>query len=232
MATGTYSPDPFEQMCDDDGNPLSSGSLTVYAAGTTTPVNTYSDVNLTTPNTNPISLDAAGRPTSGAIFLTPGVSYKFILMDSLGATVATRDNIAAVPLNPNQTGTWTPVIGGSTSQSGQTYTFNSGTYTKLGTLVIANYQLQLAAKGSIVGNLQLKGLPFVNGTFVYTAPVNQWLNANTAFVHMSLVMNSGDSAYFFYGITAASASSTTLLTTTDITDTFQSIGTVIYNTTS
>lgn len=97
MAVGTYAPDPFEQYFDNNGNPLNAGKIETYIAGTSTPVATYSDVGLTTPNANPIILDSAGRPSSGAIFLTPGVSYKFILKTSAGVTIATRDNIAAVP---------------------------------------------------------------------------------------------------------------------------------------
>jgi len=48
-------------IIDDSGNPLDSGKVYVYEIGTTTPVTTYQDIDLTTPNTNPIILDAAGR---------------------------------------------------------------------------------------------------------------------------------------------------------------------------
>jgi hypothetical protein len=233
MATGTYAPDPFEQYCDDDGNPLSSGTLTTFLAGLSTPATTYSDVNLTIANTNPISLDAAGRPTSGAIFLTPGVSYKFVLKDVLGATVASRDYIAAVPLNPNVTGVWTPVIGGSTSTSGQTYVFQSGIYVKLGTMVIASFQVQLSAKGSIVGSLSLNGLPFQNSTYVYTNPLVFWNGLNTPMVGMSLVLNSSVNAGSICGIPAATVGpSFPVLSTADITDNFELLGTFIYTTTS
>ena len=231
MASGTYAPDPFEQYCDDDGNPLSSGSLTTYAAGTSTPVATYSDVNLTVANTNPISLDAAGRPTSGSIFLTPGVSYKFILMDVLGATVATRDNIAAVPLNPNVTGTWVPVIGGSTSQTGQTYGLQFGSYIKLGTVVILFYSVSLTGKGAIVGNLQLKGLPFA-ANFGTATTIGAWNNTNTNWITLSLLVAFNDSVATIEGVNAAGTSSLTNLTTADITNTFFLNGSLTYSTSS
>lgn len=93
MATGTYSPNPFYQFCDDNGNPLASGLLYTYSAGTTTPLATYSDVALTTPNANPVVLDSAGRCT---LFLGSG-SYKFVLKTASGSTVATRDNVGQVP---------------------------------------------------------------------------------------------------------------------------------------
>lgn len=111
MATGTYTPDPFEQYCDAGGKPLAGGSLLTYAAGTSTALATYSDVNLSVANGIPptgIVLDSSGRPQSGAIFLPPGTSYKFILKDSSGNVVVTRDNVTAVPTssqNQDVTGT-------------------------------------------------------------------------------------------------------------------------------
>lgn len=93
MATGTYSPDPFFQFFDDDGNPLDGGFLYTYQAGTTTPLATYSNVGLTATNPNPVPLDGGGRCT---LFLSP-TSYKFVLKDSSGTTIATRDNVGAVP---------------------------------------------------------------------------------------------------------------------------------------
>jgi hypothetical protein len=233
-ATGTYAPDPFEQYCDDDGNPLSSGTLTTFLAGLSTPATTYSDVNLTIANTNPISLDAAGRPTSGAIFLTPGVSYKFILKDVLGATVATRDNIAAVPLNPNVTGTWIPVIGGTTGTSGQTYVFQIGTYVKLGTLVIANYGISLSAKGTMTGVLQIQGFPFTSSVTngLISAPTGLWQNMNTSVYGLYLRMSDSQTVAIFSALVGATTSNITSLLPTDISDTFIVYGTLIYTTAS
>lgn len=101
MATGTYAPNPRHQFFDSSGNPLASGSLETYAAGTTTPLATYSDVTLLTANPTTITLNSAGVPqvssTEVALFLTPGLSYKFIVKNSAGSTIFTRDFITAVP---------------------------------------------------------------------------------------------------------------------------------------
>lgn len=54
------------------GLPASSGTLNVYQTGTTTPVTIYSDGGLTTPISNPLTLDANGQAkfyTSGAVNL-------------------------------------------------------------------------------------------------------------------------------------------------------------------
>jgi hypothetical protein len=84
------------QIFDANGDPLNAGKIYSYAAGTTTPLATYSDPDLAPghANANPIVLDAAGRPTSGSIYLA-AASYKFVVKNSAGATIKTQDNIAA-----------------------------------------------------------------------------------------------------------------------------------------
>ena len=101
-ATGTLFSAPWFYALDSNANPISGAKACFYTAGTSTPATTYSDVNLTTPNTNPVVADSAGRV--GPVYLTPGQSYKLILQDSTGtaltcdgAVVRTQDNIAAIP---------------------------------------------------------------------------------------------------------------------------------------
>lgn len=93
MATGTVMPSPVFTGFDNNGDPLSGGKLYTYAAGTTTPLATYTDVGLLTPNANPIILDSGGRAT---VFLR-STSYKFVLKTSADVTVWTQDNVSAVP---------------------------------------------------------------------------------------------------------------------------------------
>lgn len=93
MATGTYAPNPVFLALDNDGDPISGALLYTYAAGTTTPLATYSNVSLTTANQNPVVCDSSGRAT---LFLLP-TSYKWILKTPAGVTIWTRDNIGAVP---------------------------------------------------------------------------------------------------------------------------------------
>jgi len=84
------------QFFDDNGDPLTGGLLYTYAAGTTTPLTTYTDSTGATPNTNPIVLDSAGR-VSAQVFLTTGSSYKFVLQTSASVTIWTKDNIDGNP---------------------------------------------------------------------------------------------------------------------------------------
>lgn len=88
------------QFFDNSGQVLTGGKLYSYLAGTTTPAITYTTSNGITAHSNPIVLDAAGRvPNSGEIWLTDGISYKFILKDSNDVQIATWDNIIGINSN-------------------------------------------------------------------------------------------------------------------------------------
>lgn len=84
-----------QQFLDNSGNPLTGGLLYTYAAGTTTPQTTYTTAVGTTPNSNPIVMDAAGRLES-EVWLTGAVAYKFILRDSAGGLIGTYDDIYGI----------------------------------------------------------------------------------------------------------------------------------------
>lgn len=77
------------QLLDNNGDLLSGGKVNTYAAGTTTPLATYSN-STGTANTNPVVLDSAGRAN---IFLTPDTAYKFVLTDADDNVLRTVDDI-------------------------------------------------------------------------------------------------------------------------------------------
>jgi len=88
------------QFFTNTGAVLTGGKIYTYAAGTTTPATTFTSSNGLTPWTNPIVLDAAGRvPSGGEIWLTDGISYKFILRDSNDVLIGTYDNITGINSN-------------------------------------------------------------------------------------------------------------------------------------
>jgi len=80
------------QFFDDNGDPLSGGKIYTYAAGTTTPLATYTARDGVTPNANPIILDAAGR-TPQQVWSTEGVLYKYVVATSTDVVIRTWDNI-------------------------------------------------------------------------------------------------------------------------------------------
>jgi hypothetical protein len=88
------------QFFDNNGVPLAGGLLYSYSAGTTTPLTTYTTSTGLTPNTNPIVLDAAGRPPS-EIWLSP-VAYKLVLKTSAGVQLWSMDNITGLPAAGSQ----------------------------------------------------------------------------------------------------------------------------------
>jgi hypothetical protein len=77
------------------GLPLSGGKIYTYQAGSSTPLATYTTVDGTIANANPIILGTDGR-TPSEIWLTYGYNYKFILQDSVGSTIATYDNLYGI----------------------------------------------------------------------------------------------------------------------------------------
>jgi hypothetical protein len=81
------------QFFDNNGIPLAGGKLYTYAAGTTTPLSTYTSSSGATPHSNPIVLDSAGR-VSSEIWLSSSASYKFTLATASNVTLWTKDDIS------------------------------------------------------------------------------------------------------------------------------------------
>jgi len=90
------SPIGNDQFIDANGDPLSGGQIETYLAGSSTPAATYTSSSGATPQSNPVILNSLGYPTLGPIWLTGGVSYKFIIKDASGSTLRTIDDIAGV----------------------------------------------------------------------------------------------------------------------------------------
>lgn len=72
-------PNGQQQFLDNNGAPLASGQVFFYVPSTTTPLTTYQNQSLTTPNTNPVILNAAGR----AIIWGTG-NYREVVYDQNG----------------------------------------------------------------------------------------------------------------------------------------------------
>ena len=139
MATTSLSPTPKLQFFDLNGAPLSGGLLYSYAAGTSTPLASYTDSTGIIPNTNPIVLDSRGEAN---VWLGTA-SYKFALYTSASVLIWTVDNISTNGSNLPVTdftgdGTTTAfaVTDGFTAiyingvyQNRNTYTATSGTVT-------------------------------------------------------------------------------------------------------
>jgi hypothetical protein len=86
----SLTPTPKQQIYGSDGNPLVGGKIYTYAAGTTTPLATFTDAGAGTANTNPIILNSLGQAN---IWLGSS-SYKFSVFTSVDVLLYTVDNIA------------------------------------------------------------------------------------------------------------------------------------------
>lgn len=89
------------QFFNDNGVPLSGGLLYTYLAGTTTPAVTYTSATGLTANSNPIVLNAAGRPPY-EIWLDNINSYKIVLKTSSNVQLWSMDNITGLPAARSQ----------------------------------------------------------------------------------------------------------------------------------
>jgi hypothetical protein len=84
-----------QQFFDNNGIPLSGGLIYTYQAGSSTPLATYTDVNGTTANANPIVLNSSGR-LDNEVWLTYGYNYKFVLKTAAATTLGTYDNLYGI----------------------------------------------------------------------------------------------------------------------------------------
>ena len=121
----TISPDPRLQFFANDGSFLVGGKLYTYAAGTTTPLATYTTNTGLIANTNPIILDSRGE---ASVWLS-SAKYKFVLKTANDVEVWTQDNLQgyANADGSNATGTWPISITGNAATA--TYATTAGSVT-------------------------------------------------------------------------------------------------------
>lgn len=175
-----------EMQFDANGDPLAGGFIYTYLAGTTTPVTTYK-TSTGTAHTNPIVLDSAGYyPTGTQLWLEGGKTYKFVVQDSLGATLRTIDNITGANdtnLAPDE---WVQ------------YTSTAFTYLSATSFSVAGDQTNIFQVGRRVKTMNTGGLAYSTIlTSIYGAP-----NTTVTLSNDSTPLDSGLSAVS-YGILAA-----------------------------
>jgi len=124
------------------------------------------------------NIAVTGTLSSGGTFTASG------LIDASGASAgqikfpATQNaSTNANTLDDYEEGTWTPSLGGTATYNAQT-----GTYTKIGRLVVAQFNLDVATIGT-GSNTLISGLPFTPAA-IGTGSVSEWQNilSNSTFV--------------------------------------------------
>jgi hypothetical protein len=132
----SLSPPPKLQFFGTDGLPLVGGKLFTYAAGTTTPIATYTDNTQANLNTNPIILDSAGQAN---VWLADSITYKYTLTTPTNVPLFTVDYIS-VPVTANSFAS-PPPIGSDVP--------NEGTFTNLNVVDL----LTLESTGAAILNV-------------------------------------------------------------------------------
>jgi microcystin-dependent protein len=111
------------QFFDNSGVPLAGGLIYSYAAGTTTPLVTYTSSTGLTAHPNPIVLDSAGRINE--VWVAEGTNCKFVLKTSTNVLIGTYDSlfpIASLPVSIYNGGT------GATTAEGARINLGLGTF--------------------------------------------------------------------------------------------------------
>ena len=152
------------QFFDNSGVPLTGGKLYTYAAGTTTPQTTYTQPTGTPipSHTNPIILDAAGRvPSGGEIWLSLGLSYKFLLKTSADVQLWSADNITGISgayVVENFTGTGAQTIftlANPPFNENTTQIYINGVYQQKNTYTVVGTTLTFSAAPPITSTIEV-----------------------------------------------------------------------------
>lgn len=176
-----------------------TGSSSFYVAGGTavtigrgTSDGTAVQFNRSGTNVGTIAVATTGLTMTG----TNGITFT-------GTQTASAD---ANTLDDYEEGSWTPIIGGSSGQSGQSYGAASwGRYVKIGELVTLNFQVVLTTKGTISGTYaQIQGFPFTSATQGGTSgSVSYYANLNTGQYWFGFYADPGANYGYLTGNTAA-----------------------------
>jgi len=146
--TAVLTPAPKAQFFTNNGEPLVGGKLYSYAAGTTTPLATYTTYAGNVANTNPVILDSRGEAN---VWLTSGVLYKLALYDADNALIWTVDNVSS-----RDDGIFTGPVAGTTATFSGALTAASGTFSGALTAASGTFSGALtAASGTFSGNVQM-----------------------------------------------------------------------------
>ena len=103
-------------------------------------------------------------------------------------------------LDDYEQGTWTPAVRGSNTAGTYTTTAVSGTYTKIGNMVVACGRIEgFSAASGGVGYAQITGLPFQNANSATCAVRYDYMtvNASTIDVHLEFISSSGQTTLNF-----------------------------------
>jgi hypothetical protein len=177
----------------------------------------------------------SGNVTSGTFAADWTISNGNLVIGTSGKGIdfsATPGTGTSELLADYEEGTWTPNLTGDGGGSGQTYTAQTGTYTKIGRVVTVNFYINLSAKGTITGNVIIDNLPFTvlnTGSLIAGGALALWSNLAVNHNVIGMFCNTNTTNIYLWGSIVV-ASTPPLLTTTDIANNTRFWGSVTYMT--
>jgi hypothetical protein len=193
----------------------------------TGPVQTRATVNVLEMNGSETPLLEVQRhtvdPNQDKAVILPQGRLKFASTQNPSTDAYTLDDYREV--------NWTPAFGGTGGYSGQTYLFQTGKAVKIGRQVTAMFALVLTNKGTITGNLQLLGLPFVTDpefSDCAIATCLRWANFAVAWSHLTIQMDGNAQSTNIRGNNGPSVNSLSSVTASDLTNNSELRGVLTY----
>lgn len=196
LAQAALLPDGKQQYFDNNGNPLAGGTINFYIPATTTNKTTWQDSGQTTPNTNPVVLDSAGR----AIIYGTG-TYRMLLKDSLGNTI--YDALTTGQVQGGYT------TGGTAAGTANAKTLTASGYTNTNGAMVC-FVNNSANTGAVTLNVNSQGAVAVRSPF----SGDLWSGALVANYFYCVVYNSASSEYDLINAPGLVSPATVATTTT------------------
>jgi len=168
-------------------------------------------IKVDTDNTSVEASNASGADNDNAVNLgSSGTRWKDLYLSSgiyLGGTGSSNH------LGDYETGNWTPILGGSTSTSGQNYATQHGSYTKIGRVVHLQAYVVVTSIGTTSGTYgQVQNLPFtVAAVQGYGGGFFQYINLLGTNVSQLIAYPEGNSTFAYVLYTAGAGTTTSYL---------------------
>lgn len=221
---------------------LSSGYLQIVTgAGIATPSTTPQIPATDLSGTLPVEHGGTGAEALAAHGVLIGNGAGAVVVTGAGTAgqVLTSNGASADPTfqaasSDYEEGSWTPVIGGAGGTSGQAYSIQVGRYVKIGNLAYVQCFVTLSTEGTITGNVQIQGLPFVseNTSNLFAVGAVEWASLATTWVNIIARIGANVQVAVVEGTTVAANQNIVSLTATDINDTSRFMVTMAYRATA
>lgn len=164
---------------DSSGEPLASGKVYTYTAGTTSDKATYTDSALVTAETNPIILDANGRKQVYA-----NGNYKFVITDSNDATLYTLDNLSFLSDPKSLFDQYGDVANSGTSETDlYSNSIPANTLSQNGDKLIAKYGIYLPQGSSATRTLRV----YFGGSAIFGSGAMAYISAGWATLEVEII---------------------------------------------